>query len=123
MKVECPRSNTHPSGAAPRWQATGEFNTNARGLRRAVLRCLVERCGCFWSSALPDAIAAGQAAAADPENAAGETALPAGVCVPQPSLPMPMTRGGDFVSAKQLTRSVQYQSFLARVRARAAGER
>lgn len=41
------------------------------------------------------------------------------VPVPQPSLPMPLSRGSDFVTPRQLARHLQYQDF----RKRAAGDR
>lgn len=118
MKVECPRANTHPTGSASRWTATGEFNESRRGLRRAELRC--EVCGYYWSSGLPEAIAAGENAASDPELQPAP-ALPPGVYVPQPSLPMQKTRGEDFVTPKQLAQAVQY-SHLLDVKRRASGD-
>jgi hypothetical protein len=44
------------------WKATGRFNENHRGLRRAEVQC--ETCGYVWSTGLPDAIEAGEAVAA-----------------------------------------------------------
>lgn len=118
MKVECPRTSSHRDGSRPRWIATGEFNTNGRGLRRAVLRCLVPGCGYYWSSGLPEAIAAGERLAADPETAPSE---PCPVPVPQPTLPMSTTRGGDFVTPKQLAQSVHYNHVMDAKR-RASGD-
>lgn len=118
MKVECPRTNSHRAGSRPRWIATGESNTNRSGLRRAVLRCLVPGCGYYWSSALPEAIEAGEALAADPETAPTE---PCPVPVPQPTLPMSTGRRNQPVSVGELVKSVNYNRVMDAKR-RASGD-
>lgn len=45
-----------------KWKATGRFNTNRHGIRRAELIC--DMCGYAFSSGKPDAIQAGEAATA-----------------------------------------------------------
>jgi hypothetical protein len=122
VKISCPRDYTHRPGADSRWTATGRFNVNRHGHRRAELRCLSPGCNTFWSSTRQEALAAGEAIAADPEMAPGTNELPASVRVPQPTLPMQMTRGGDFVSAQQLARATQFERFLDSKRRTAGGD-
>lgn len=51
--VECPKC------FRARWHATGRFNVNRHGLKRA--ECVCEVCGYAFSSGRPEAIAAGEA--------------------------------------------------------------
>lgn len=75
--VECPKC------WKARWHATGRFNENRHGLRRA--ECICDSCGYAFSSGRPEAIAAGEAVIA----ASGPEAewLPPLVQVPVPTLP------------------------------------
>ncbi len=74
--VECPRC------FRARWHATGQFNVSRRNLRRAELVC--DSCSYPFSSARPEAIAAGEAIIAERGEVQAEPPL---VKVPQPSLP------------------------------------
>jgi hypothetical protein len=68
--VECPKC------WRSRWSATGRFNENRHGLKRA--ECVCASCGYVFSSGRPEAIAAGEAVSRAPVV---ETPLQ------QPSLP------------------------------------
>lgn len=53
------RNTDCPKCARAKWHATGRFNVNRHGLRRAALVC--DHCGYAFSSGRQDAIAAGEA--------------------------------------------------------------
>lgn len=53
------RNTDCPKCARAKWHATGHFNVNRHGLRRAALVC--DACGYAFSSGRQDAIAAGEA--------------------------------------------------------------
>lgn len=83
-----------------RWHATGAFNQNRHGLRRA--ECVCECCGYAFSSGRPEAIAAALAVrgVVEKEPEAGD------LRVPQPTLPHSRRsdRPADFVTTGELAR-------------------
>lgn len=115
MTVVCPHCVVRGRPGAS-WRATGLFNANRRGLRRAELRCLDPACGRAFSSGQAAALLAGEAAAMDPELQ--PTVLPLGTYVPQPTLPLERSRRPDFVHAGDLARAVRMRDF----KRRASGE-
>lgn len=76
VAVECPRC------FKARWHATGAFNVNRHGLKRA--ECVCESCGYAFSSGRPAALEAA-AAVRGPEDT--PPVEPPPIAVPQPSLP------------------------------------
>lgn len=77
VSVDCPKC------LKSRWHATGRFNHNRHGLRRA--ECVCEFCGYAFSSGRPIAIEAGERIVA--ENGGTAPVDPPLVRVPQPTLP------------------------------------
>lgn len=106
MKVECPRCSLHPVLAkTAKWIATGTSN-DKRGLRRAGLQCV--QCGNFWSSGLPEAIAAMDVVRHERGDEPPAPPPPPPVPIPAPTLfgPQLGRTSQPMVSAKEIARSV-----------------
>lgn len=93
--VDCPRCYKS------RWHATGAFNVNRHGLKRA--ECVCESCSYVFSSGRPEALEAAAAARGPEDEAPFE---PPPIAVPQPSLPHArvLQRPREFTAVGSLAR-------------------
>lgn len=93
--VDCPRC------FRSRWHATGAFNVNRHGLKRA--ECICDSCGYAFSSGRPEALEKATAARG-PEDT--QPVEPPPIAVPQPSLPHArvLQQKGDFAAVGSLVK-------------------